>query len=48
MADINLTDDNRTEMSCLDYGYKLYDFIDDGILYTVDLNKEINSYWFSP
>lgn len=36
---------NRTEMSWLDYGYKLYDYIDDGILHTVDLNKEINRQW---
>lgn len=36
---------NRTEMSWLDYGYKLYDYIDDGILNTVDLNKELNRQW---
>ncbi len=36
---------NRTEMSYLDYGYRLYEFIKNGTLHTVELNKDINRNW---
>lgn len=36
---------NHTERDWLNYGYRLYEFINDGILHTVEINKEINSNW---
>lgn len=36
---------NNTEMSFLDYGYHLYDYIENGILHTKKINEEINKDW---
>jgi len=36
---------NHTQISYLENGYKLYDYISEGILHTVDLNRAINRDW---
>ena len=36
---------NNTEMSFLDYGYRLYEYIENGILHTKKINEEINKDW---
>lgn len=36
---------NHTERGWLDYGHRLYKFISDGVLHTMELNKEINRNW---
>ncbi len=36
---------NHTQLTFLDDGYRLYDFIQDGILHTKDINIKLNRNW---
>lgn len=36
---------NHTQISYLEDGYRLYDYISNGILHTIDLNRAINRDW---
>ena len=36
---------NSTQSRFTQDGYRLYEFINDGILHTKDINREVNSNW---
>lgn len=36
---------NHTQLTFADDGYRFYDFIEDGILHTIEINREMNFNW---
>lgn len=36
---------NHTQLTFADDGYRFYDFIEDGVLHTIEINREMNFNW---